>query len=75
MACGVSFPVSLSIAEGPQAVSLNVSLDRFVVDCDPGPAGISYSILAGECTLIGIRAWCTLIGTCIQLFNSVKGNK
>ena len=38
----------ISIAEGPQAVSLNVSLDRFVVDCDPGPAGISYSILAGN---------------------------
>ena len=53
---GVPFLSSLRIMEGPPAVRSIASLSPYVVDCDPGPAGITYSILAGECTLIGISA-------------------
>ena len=55
MAYGVPFLSSLSIMEGPPVRSI-ASLSPYVVDCDPGPAGMTYSILAGECTLIGISA-------------------
>eukprot|EP00731_Ephydatia_muelleri_P025870 Em0017g953a len=38
----------IRIMEGPPAVRSIASLSPYVVDCDPGPAGITYSILAGN---------------------------